>query len=130
MDDRATIEDFIEYLQEFNPKARIVNQLTLSWSSKDEDSAVFESELIHKNEAKFVSVWSGFMKLDQNVLKCKYEKVCKENEQLKQRNDNQYNQLNELWQLIEAKDWETLTAMDKKMKEDEERLRNEWKCYE
>ena len=41
-----------------------------------------------------------------------------------------YNQLNELWQLIEAKDWETLTAMDKKMKEDEEQLQKEWKCYE
>ena len=53
-----------------------------------------------------------------------------ENEQLKKRNTNQYNQLNQLWQLIEAKDWETLTAMDNQMKEDEERLRNEWKCYE
>ena len=52
------------------------------------------------------------------------------NEQLKQRNTNQYNQLNELWQLIEAKDWETLTAMDNQMKEDEEQLQKEWKCYE
>ena len=53
-----------------------------------------------------------------------------ENEQLKKRNENQYQQLNKLWKLIEKRDWETLTAMDKKMKEDEERLRNEWKCYE
>ena len=64
------------------------------------------------------------------------EEVCSvlnalynENEQLKQRNTNQYNQLNQLWQLIEAKDWETLTAMDNQMKEDEEQLQKEWKCY-
>ena len=56
--------------------------------------------------------------------------LVKENEQLKQRNNNQYNQLNQLWQLIQAKDWETLTAMDNQMKEDDKRLRNEWKCYE
>lgn len=54
----------------------------------------------------------------------------KENYQLKQRNINQYNQLNKLWQLIEAKDWETLTEWIIKMKESEERLQQEWKCYE
>jgi c-di-GMP-related signal transduction protein len=53
-----------------------------------------------------------------------------ENEQLNERNENQYQQLNQLWKLIEAKDWETLTAMDNQMKEDEERLQQEWKCYE
>ena len=53
-----------------------------------------------------------------------------ENEQLKQRNDRQYNQLKQLWELIEKGDWETLTAIDKKMKEDEEQLQKEWKCYE
>ena len=53
-----------------------------------------------------------------------------ENEQLKQRNTRQYNQLKQLWELIEKGDWETLTTMDKKMKEDEERLQSEWKCYE
>lgn len=53
-----------------------------------------------------------------------------ENEQLKQRNENQYNQLNELWKIIEEENWEKLIAMKKQLKEDEERLRNEWKCYE
>ena len=52
-----------------------------------------------------------------------------ENEQLKQRNNRQYEQLNKLWKLIEKGDWETLTAMDKKMKEDEERLQKEWGTY-
>lgn len=56
--------------------------------------------------------------------------LSEENEQLKQRNDNQYNQLDQLWELIQAKDWETLTAMDNEMKENDERLKREWKCYE
>ena len=56
--------------------------------------------------------------------------LAEENEQLKQRNENQYQQLNQLWKLIEAKDWETLTAMDNQMKEDEERLQREWKWNE
>ena len=56
--------------------------------------------------------------------------LSEENEQLKQRNTNQYNQLNELWQIIEEENWEKLIAMKKQLKEDEERLQNEWKCYE
>lgn len=56
--------------------------------------------------------------------------LVNENEQLKKRNNNQYNQLNQLWQLIEAKNWETLTGMVEQMKKDEERLQQEWKCYE
>ena len=68
--------------------------------------------------------------VDNKELKCTNNELYQENEQLKQRNENQYQQLNKLWGLIQAKDWETLTAMDKKMKEDEERLQREWKCYE
>jgi hypothetical protein len=65
-----------------------------------------------------------------DVIATAMNELIKENEQLKQRNTNQYNQLNKLWGLIQAKDWETLTAMDNQMKEDEERLQREWKCYE
>ena len=53
-----------------------------------------------------------------------------ENEQLKQRNNNQYNQLNQLWQIIEEENWEKLIAMKKQLKEDEEQLKREWACYE
>ena len=67
---------------------------------------------------------------DADVLVDLLNDLAEENEQLKQRNENQYKQLNKLWELIQAKDWETLTAMDNQMKEDEERLQQEWKCYE
>ena len=57
-------------------------------------------------------------------------KLEKENEQLRQRNNNQYNQLTELWEIIEEENWEKLIAMKKQLKEDEERLQKEWVCYE
>ena len=57
-------------------------------------------------------------------------KFANENEQLKQRNENQYNQLTELWEIIEEENWEKLIAMKKQLKEDEERLQKEWVCYE
>ena len=60
----------------------------------------------------------------------KISKLEKENEQLRQRNTNQYNQLTELWEIIEEENWEKLIAMKKQLKEDEERLQKEWKCYE
>ena len=53
-----------------------------------------------------------------------------QNEQLKKRNENQYRQLQHLWSLMEAKDWETLSEMVNQMEEDEKRLQMEWKCYE
>lgn len=61
-----------------------------------------------------------------NLLNSLYE----ENEELKQRNENQYQQLTELWEIIEEENWEKLIAMKKQLKEDEERLQKEWKCYE
>lgn len=68
--------------------------------------------------------------VDLNNCKGKCSTLEEENEQLKKRNNNQYNQLTELWQIIEEENWEKLIAMKKQLKEDEERLRNEWKCYE
>lgn len=56
-------------------------------------------------------------------------RLAEENEELKKRNTNQYKQLNQLWQLIKEENWETLIAMKKQLKEDEERLQQEWKCY-
>ena len=101
----------------------------------------FENRL-NKNNLKFLyqnPVWDNEKKDALNVfemidllneLETKCHTLKKENEQLKKRNDNQYNQLDQLWQLIQEKDWETLIEMDNKMKEDEERLKKEWACYE
>lgn len=52
-----------------------------------------------------------------------------ENEQLKQRNKNQYEQLSQLWKLIENEDYNTLRSMLNQLEEDEEQLRKEWGTY-
>ena len=70
------------------------------------------------------------MEDDIITFKQKIKKLEKENDELKQRNENQYKQLQHLWSLMEAKDWETLSEMVNQMEEDEERLQQEWKCYE
>ena len=54
----------------------------------------------------------------------------KENEQLKQRNNRQYEQLGRLYNLIEQKDWRALNDILDDFKRCEEQLRREWKCYE
>lgn len=70
--------------------------------------------------------------IDEAFRRCWQDnaKLVKENEELKKRNNNQYNQLSELWQIIEEENWEKLIAMKKQLKEDEERLQQEWKCYD
>ena len=70
------------------------------------------------------------LKKDATTLIYANQDYRHENEQLKKRNNNQYNQLTELWQIIEEENWEKLIAMKKQLKEDEERLQKEWVCYE
>ena len=52
-----------------------------------------------------------------------------ENEELKQRNNRQAKQLDRLYNLIEEKDWRTLTDIIDDFKRCEEQLQKEWKCY-
>ena len=57
-------------------------------------------------------------------------RITDENEQLKQRNNRQAKQLDSLYNLIEEKDWRTLTDIIDDFQQCEERLQKEWKCYE
>ena len=52
-----------------------------------------------------------------------------ENEQLKQRNNRQAKQLDRLYNLIEEKDWRTLTDIIDDFKRCEEQLQREWGTY-
>ena len=55
--------------------------------------------------------------------------VYDENEQLKQRNNRQAKQLDRLYNLIEQKDWRTLTDILDDFKRCEEQLQREWRTY-
>ena len=52
-----------------------------------------------------------------------------ENEQLKQRNNRQAKQLDRLYNLIEEKDWRTLSDIIDDFKRCEEQLQKEWRTY-
>ena len=52
-----------------------------------------------------------------------------ENEELKQRNNQQAKQLDRLYNLIEEKDWRTLTDILDDFKRCEEQLQKEWGTY-
>lgn len=52
-----------------------------------------------------------------------------ENEQLKQRNNRQYEQLGRLYDLIEQKEWRVLTDIIDNFKKSDEQLQKEWRTY-
>lgn len=71
----------------------------------------------------------GFLNV-MNGLNEKNKKLQKENEQLKQRNNRQAKQLDRIYQLIEEKDWRTLSDILDDFKRCEEQLQREWRTYE
>ena len=55
--------------------------------------------------------------------------LVNKNEQLKQRNSRQAKQLDNLYQLIEKEDWQTLKGIIQEFQECEEQLKKEWGTY-
>ena len=55
--------------------------------------------------------------------------LVEENEELKQRNNRQAKQLDRLYNLIEEKDWRTLSDILDDFKRCEEQLQKEWGTY-
>lgn len=55
--------------------------------------------------------------------------LADENEQLKQRNNRQYEQLGRLYDLIEQKEWRVLTDIIDDFKKSDEQLQKEWGTY-
>ena len=55
--------------------------------------------------------------------------LLNENEQLKQRNNRQYEQLGRLYNLIEQKEWRVLTDIIDDFKKSDEQLQKEWETY-
>jgi len=67
---------------------------------------------------------------DATILIQSNQDYRKENEELKQRNDRQAKQLDRLYNLIEQKDWRTLSDILDDFKRCEEQLQREWRTYE
>lgn len=58
-----------------------------------------------------------------------FELYQKENEQLKERNNRQCKQLDDLYRLIEEKDWRALSDIIDDFKKADEQLQKEWGIY-
>jgi hypothetical protein len=64
-----------------------------------------------------------------DVIATAMNELIEENGQLKQRNNRQAKQLDRLYNLIEEKDWRTLTDILDDFKRCEEQLQKEWGTY-
>ena len=78
----------------------------------------------------------GQMVTDNGIL-CTARTCCtrlnwleEENKRLKERNNRQAKQLDNLYTLIEKQDWKNLTGLIQEFQECEEQLQKEWSDYE
>lgn len=76
------------------------------WAVRDGDITLWKEEVIHL-----------------------LNELSEENEQLKQRNNRQYEQLGRLYNLIEQKEWRVLTDIIDDFKKSDEQLQKEWETY-
>lgn len=75
------------------------------------------STIHYSDKVDFYELWEFLNKLND------------ENEQLKQRNNRQYEQLGRLYDLIEQKEWRVLTDIIDDFKKSDEQLQKEWGTY-
>ena len=81
------------------------------------------------NWIQIVSVMCTHHSIFEDVV-AELNKLNDENEQLKERNNRQAKQLDNLYTLIEKQDWKTLKGIIQEFQECEEQIQQEWKCYE
>ena len=73
--------------------------------------------------------WLWHNKNESQKVCDKLNSILDENEQLKQRNNQQYEQLSRLYNLIEQKEWRVLTDIIDNFKKSDEQLQKEWGTY-
>lgn len=89
-------------------------------------------ELCEELIKKYGSLSDIHLLIEDNGNDMTYQEVVdllNENEQLKQRNNRQYEQLGRLYDLIEQKEWSVLTDIIDDFKKSEEQLQKEWGTY-
>ena len=84
-------------------------------------------DLLNENEQLKIFLKAVNEELDLANRDC--DILEEENEQLKQRNNRQYEQLGRLYDLIEQKKWRVLTDIIDDFKKSDEQLQKEWGTY-
>ena len=81
-------------------------------------------DLLNEQHEQIERLKGNFRALDE--VKCE---LAEENEELKQRNNRQYEQLGRLYYLIEQKKWRVLIDIVDDFKKSNEQLQKEWGTY-
>lgn len=95
----------------------------------DEDDGL-RFHLDYESEGGWWAVNDSGVTLWKEEVIYELNKLDKENADLKQRNQRQAKQLDNLYHLIEKEDWKTLKGIIQEFKECEGLLEKEWKCFE
>ena len=93
---------------------------------------IMDLELCEELIRKYGSLSDIHLLIEDNGNDMTYQEVVdllNENEQLKQRNNRQYEQLSRLYNLIEQKEWRVLTDIIDNFKKSDEQLQKEWRTY-
>ena len=91
----------------------------------DDDGDITE----FKSDGNWIDCWEYANGKHWENLCGKLNQLYEENEQLQARNDRQAKQLDDLYRLIEQKDWRTLTDIMDDFKKAEEQLQREWRIW-
>ena len=90
---------------------------------------IFDSNTISEKEFDEKEKYEGYTAFEDSLTSEEIIKLLNENEELKQRNNRQYEQLGRLYDLIEQKEWRVLTDIIDDFKKSDEQLQKEWRTY-
>lgn len=143
-----TKEDFGEDCPRFIPmkyESEIYeNGESLSWYIFDTEKLDFIGDIVpyydYQEAEKVCNIFNGVSYIFKGDVKLEgkegllelaeyVDKLQDENEQLKQRNNRQYEQLSRLYNLIEQKEWRVLIDIIDNLKKSDEQLQKEWRTY-
>ena len=88
-----------------------------------------EKRLIVDEDYNLVDTVTGEWLDDTQVFDLA-NKLAEENKELQERNNRQAKRLDDIYQLIEQKDWRALSDIMDDFKKAEEQLQSEWQTYE
>ena len=90
---------------------------------------IIDSNVIPEKEFDEKEMYDGYTAFEDSMTGEEIVDLLNENEELKQRNNRQYEQLGRLYDLIEQKEWRVLTDIIDDFKKSDEQLQKEWGTY-
>ena len=118
---REILDDIHEYCRKLLGDKKELRNLLFTSEKQNEDRKRYQKELQERNEQLTQKLESIHSKNKILLEHC---------DDLQERNDRQAERLGTVFNLINNKDWDSLTAMVEEFKELNELNKNEYRCYE